>query len=49
MTDIKKTSKSPDVPIMKQGHTSSGSFGSDPNKKAKGRSVRDITIPTAKG
>lgn len=49
MTDIRKTSKAPDVNIKKQGHTSSGSFGSDPNVKAKGRSVRDITIPTAKG
>jgi hypothetical protein len=47
--NITQTSKSPDVNIMRQGHTSNGSFGSDPMKKVKGgRSTRDLTIPTAK-
>lgn len=50
MTDIRKTSKSPDVPIKKQGHTTNGDFGSNPNARVKGgRTARDITIPTAKG
>ena len=48
--DIRKTSKAPDVNIMKQGHTTNGDFGSDPNAKVKGgRTSRDIAIPSAKG
>lgn len=48
--DIKNASKSPDTTIIKQGHTTNGSFGSDPNAKVKGgRATRDISIPTAKG
>ena len=47
--DITKASKSPDVQILKQGHTTSGDFGSNPQAKILGgRQVRDITIPTAK-
>ena len=49
MTDIRKVSKSPDAPIIKQGHTSNNAFGSNPNAKVKGsRPTRDLTIPTAK-
>lgn len=48
--NIKNSSKSPDVNIVKQGHTTNGDFGSNPNAKVKGgRTTRDITIPTAKG
>ena len=44
--DIRKTSKAPGVNIMKQGHTTNGSFGSDPAKKVKGsRPTRDISAP----
>ena len=48
MSDIRKSSKSPDTTIMKQGHTSNGSFGSEPNVKVKGRAVRDLSNPVAK-
>ena len=49
MSDIRKSSKSPDTTIIKQGHTSNGSFGSDPNVKVKGgRAVRDLSNPVAK-
>lgn len=48
--DITKSSKSPDVNVVKQGQTSNGAFGSNPNAAVKGsRPTRDITIPTAKG
>lgn len=48
--NIKNSSKSPDVNIMRMGHTTNGSFGSDPNKKVKGsRPTRDLTVPNAKG
>jgi hypothetical protein len=31
------------APIIRQGHTTNGQFGSDPNKKAKGRQpVREL-------
>jgi len=44
--DIRKSSKSPDTNIIRQGHTTNGSFGSDPNAKVKGsRPTRDITNP----
>lgn len=50
MTDIRKTSKAPDTTILKQGHTTNGSFGSDPSAKVKGgRTTRDINAPTSKG
>ena len=33
------------APIVKQGHTTNGQFGSDPNKQPKGRSsTRDLTV-----
>lgn len=48
--DITKSSTSPDTNIVRQGHTTNGSFGSDPSKKVKGgRQVRDLTVPNAKG
>jgi hypothetical protein len=48
--DIKNTSKSPDVNVMKQGHTTNGDFGSDPNARVKGgRKARNIDVPTARG
>lgn len=48
--DIKNTSKSPDVNIVKQGHTTNSDFGSDPNARVKGgRKARDISAPAAKG
>ena len=48
-TDITRVSTKPGTTIVKQGHTSNGSFGSDPNVKVKGsRSVRDLNIPNAK-
>lgn len=47
--DIRKVSKSADTNIMKQGHTTNGDFGSNPNAKVLGgRTTRDITIPTAR-
>lgn len=48
--DIRKQSKSPDTTIIRQGQTSNGSFGSDPNAKVKGsRPTRDLAVPNAKG
>lgn len=48
-TDITSVSVKPGTTIVKQGHTTNGSFGSDPNVKVKGgRPVRDLTVPTAK-
>lgn len=48
-TDITKVSTKPGTTVVKQGHTTNGAFGSDPNVKVKGsRPVRDLTIPTAK-
>lgn len=48
--DITKTSKSADVKVMKQGQTTNGAFGSNPQAKVKGsRPTRDVSIPTAKG
>jgi hypothetical protein len=47
--DITKMSKAPDTTIVKQGHTTNGDFGSNPNAKVLGgRTTRDITIPTAR-
>lgn len=47
--DITKVSRSADTNILRQGHTTNGDFGSNPNAKVKGgRAVRDLTIPTAK-
>lgn len=47
--DITKTSKAPDTTIVKQGQTTNGSFGSDPNAKVKGsRPTRDIANPVSK-
>lgn len=47
--DITKVSKAPDANIMKMGHTTNGDFGSNPAAKVKGgRTVRDLTVPTAK-
>lgn len=44
--DITKTSKSAGAPIVKQGHTSNGKFGSDPNARVKGgNNVRDLNPP----
>ncbi len=49
MSDIRKASKSPDTTIIRQGHTTNRSFGSDPNAKVKGsRPTTDVTIPMAK-
>lgn len=49
MTDIRKTSKAPDTNVVKQGHTTNGAFGSNPNAKVKGgRPTRDVSIPTAR-
>lgn len=49
MTDIRKQSKSPDTTVVKQGHTTNGSFGSDPMKKVKGgRPTRDLSNPVAR-
>lgn len=49
MTDIRKSSKAADTTIVKQGHTTNGSFGSDPAAKVKGsRPTRDVASPTAK-
>lgn len=49
-SDIKKSSTAKDVNVMRQGHTTNGDFGSDPNARILGgRTTRDITIPTAKG
>lgn len=48
--DIKNASKAPDTTIIKQGHTTNGSFGSDPNARVKGgRTARNIDAPTSKG
>lgn len=49
MSDITKVSKKPDTTIVRQGQTSNGSFGSEPNVKVKGsRPTRDLTVPAAK-
>lgn len=49
MSDIRKSSKSPDTQILRQGQTKNGAFGSDPGIRVKGsRPVSDITVPMAK-
>lgn len=47
MSDIRKTSKAPGVEITKQGHTTNGKFGSDPQSKVRGgNAVRDLNPPS---
>lgn len=45
--DITKVSKSPATDILKQGHTTNGKFGSDPNAQVKGgKAVRNLDPPS---
>lgn len=42
---VKQPTSGGSAPIVRQGHTSSGKHGSDPNMKVKGgNSVRDLTV-----
>ncbi len=46
-TNITQVSTAPGATIIKQGHTTNGKFGSDPNVKVKGSSaVRDLNPPS---
>lgn len=46
MSDIRKTSTSSNTTIIKQGHTTNGKFGSDPNFKTNANgNVRDLNPP----
>lgn len=45
--DITKTSKAAGANIIKQGHTTNGKFGSNPNAQVRGgNAVRDLNPPS---
>ncbi len=47
MSDIRKVSKAPGTSIMKQGHTTNGKFGSNPDAKVRGGNAgRDLNPPS---
>lgn len=49
MPNTKRPSGTGNAPIIKQGHTTDGNFGSDPMIKGKGqRPVRDLSINKGK-